>query len=182
MLSSIKGSTLYCKFKDVHAKVDALVWKSICDLKCTGMILTEDTFKNYGCYNKFTFIKKKWIIQMPSQMQKISKTDYRLLHGVISKCLDVREHNYAKIIEADLFMMWLISEGTLVNWPAYFARKMMIVKKQISSALPFCFISLVLECFNMILSTHRCIVPYHANGMSKTTLSKMKLLELPISG
>ena len=143
------GVSFECSFKNVRVSLNPEKWESLVDLDCNGVdIEVKDTFTNY---NKIDFVKS------------VSKTGFgelsfsnfsplqlkcadRMLHRVVVKIIISKQHNYGRINDYDLIIMWLLKSKIKVNWLLFFSNYMISYKNDSRKKLPYpSFISCLLR-------------------------------------
>jgi len=61
----------------------------------------------------------------------------RMLHWVVVKIIMSKQHNYGRIDDYDLSIMWLLKNKIKVNWPLFFSNRMISYKNDSKKKLPY---------------------------------------------
>jgi hypothetical protein len=77
--------------------------------------------------------EKAWT-QMPVSQLKV---EARMLYWVLTKIIDPRKGNFAKVKDEDLPLLWMLWNKRKLNWPQFFCQRMMSVAKDYSKPIVF---------------------------------------------
>jgi len=107
-----------------------------------------------------------------SPLQLISAD--KLLHWVVVKIIMCKQHNYGRIDDFYLSVMWLLKNKIKVNWPLFFSNYMISYKNECRKRLPYpSFISCLLK-FNRVPSVNTLLTtPSDSSGLDEKAIQTM---------
>jgi len=138
-----------CVFKNVRVSFNPEKWDSLVGLDCSGVDLeAKDTFANYDNTDFVKSVSKTGFGELsfsnfsPLQL----KCDDKLFHWVVVKIIMSKQHNYGRIDDYDLSVMWLLKNKIKVNWPLFFSNHIISYKNDRRKKLTYpSFISCLLR-------------------------------------
>jgi len=171
------GVSFECAFKNIRVSLNLEKWDSLVHLDCNGVdIEVKDTFTNY---NKIDFVKS------------VSKTGFgelsfsnfsllqlkcanRMLHWGVVKIIMSKQHNYGRIDDYDLSIMWLLKNKIKVNGPLFFSNRMISYKNDGRKKLPYpSFISCLLRSDHVTSVDTLLTIPSEVSGLDAKAVQKM---------
>jgi len=171
------GVSFECAFKNVWVSFNPEKWDSLVGLDCSGVDLeVKDTFANY---NKIDFVKSvsktgfgelSFSNFIPLQLKCVD----RLLHWVVVKIIMCKQHNYGKIDDLDLSVMWLLKNKIKVNWPLFLSNHMISYKNDRRKRLPYSsFISCLLRSDRVLNVDTLLTALSDCSGLDEKAVQKM---------
>ena len=166
-----------CAFKIVRVSLNLEKWNTLVQLDCSGVdIEVKDTFTNY---NKIDFVKSvsktgfgelSFSNFSPLQLKYVD----RLLHWVVVKIIMCKQHNYGRIDDYDLSIIWLLKNKIKVNWPLFFSNRMISYKNDSKRNLPYpSFISRLLKVDRVTSVNTLLTKPSEVSGLDAKVVQKM---------
>jgi len=98
----------------------------------------------------------------------------RVLHWVVVKIIMCKQHNYGRINDYDLSVMWLLKNKIKVNWPLFFSNCMISYKNDCRKKLPYpSFISCLLKSDRVVSVDTLLTTPSEVSGLDAKSVQKM---------
>ncbi|XP_057445932.1 uncharacterized protein LOC130738046 [Lotus japonicus] len=172
---------LVTEVKGTPIRITPSDWLTVTGLRHEGVTFsTTSEISNWKGYDRT--IAVKGMLKDPSVVPaskimagKLTVED-RMLHYVFAWILIPRGSNYAQLREEDVFVMWLMKQRLLINWPCYMSNHMMKVKNRHMKDLPYAFlITKFLEHFQIDTTSEAEVVPKGFNKFARGAMNHMKL-------
>jgi len=97
-----------------------------------------------------------------------------MLHWVVVKIITSKQHNYGRIDDYDLSIMWLLKNKIRVNWPLFFSNRMISYKNDGRKKLPYpSFISCLLRSDCVTIFDTLLTIPSEVSGLDAKAVQKM---------
>ncbi|KAJ1385964.1 hypothetical protein SESBI_41216 [Sesbania bispinosa] len=172
---------LVTEVKTTPIRITPSDWLAVTGLNHEGAKFSISAMSNWEGYDRATAIrgmlKDPSVSVIPSKVMvgKLTVED-RMLHYAFAKILIPRGSNYSQLAEEDVFVLWALKNGILINWPYYISKHMMKVKKRHMMDLPYAFlITKFLFHFQIDTRNEGEIVTKGLNKFGWTAINHMKL-------
>ncbi|KAJ1408099.1 hypothetical protein SESBI_23833 [Sesbania bispinosa] len=136
----IVNGDLVSEVKGTHIMVKPSDWLEVAGLNQEGARLNISTISNWEGYDRSTAIcsmlKDPSIIPSKITVEKLTVED-QMLHYIFTKILIPKGSNYEHMTEEDIFFIWAMKQGILINWPYLISKHMLMVKLRPLIDLPY---------------------------------------------
>ncbi|KAJ1408103.1 hypothetical protein SESBI_23839 [Sesbania bispinosa] len=136
----IVNGDLVSEVKGTHITVKPSDWLEVVGLNQEGARLNISTISNWEGYDRTTAIcsmlKDPSIIPSKITVEKLTVED-QMLHYIFTKILIPKGSNYEHMTEEDIFFIWAMKQGILINWPYLISKHMLMVKLRPLVDLPY---------------------------------------------
>ncbi|KAJ1402277.1 hypothetical protein SESBI_28172 [Sesbania bispinosa] len=179
---TISNGDLCSEVKRVKIRVKPGDWLTIVGLKFQGEKLEVGNIRAWERYDRDEAVKAmiRVGLQQPSKVNTGSlKVEDRLLHYTLARILIPRGSNYAQLTEEDIFVLWVIKERILINWPYYICQHMQKVKARKTTDLPYAMlITKLLEHYGVDTAKEGEVSMCWSHNFEWAKLNKMKIKQI----